>query len=451
MQLKTGTKLQEGLFEVTGNIATGGFSYIYSGTWNMKQNADVAGSKVTHVFQLPVVIKELYKNKLARRLSSGWVEWSDSDSEIIKRKTLSEARKLNAIDHPNVLKVYATFEENNSVYIVTKPVENAKVLADIQNLYIKSQNNETGQIELFDNPASCALPLDKVKKYTRQLCEALSFVHESGILHLDVKPDNILLDVNDNIVLIDFGISVSLNNKKSSDFVAARTKHYSPPEQGTGKSTSLSYATDVYALGATVYVFLTGKEPPDYEEQVSGTELLQLPSAYNSELNDNIDAVLMRAMDMNRSQRYQTVEEFYTAFVHAFENNSKQTSHEPYIPTPKIPKHKNPSSTNEHTVLIEPSGHSDPPKALLPEARLNKVNEYIEKGMLIIAMQELAALAEQFPADSIIQEKIKFLEHNFEKIRSSKKSKDNVRTFFLIAFFLVITIILSVIITVAFN
>ena len=315
MQLTSGSKLQDNLFEITGNIATGGFSYIYTGTWHVKQNADVAGNRVTHVFQHPIVIKELFKNKLARRLSTGWVEWSDSDSEIIKRKTLSEARKLNAIDHPNVLKVYAAFEENNTVYIITKPVENAKVLADIQKLYIKKNDPETGRDELYDNPNSIALPAGQVNKYTRQLCDALSFVHQAGILHLDVKPDNILVDANDNIVLIDFGISVSLGTKKSSDFVAARTKHYSPPEQGTGKSTSLSYATDVYALGATVYVFLTGKEPPDYEEQVSGTEFLVLPSTLCSNASEYMDGVIMRAMDLNRNQRYQSVDEFYKAFT----------------------------------------------------------------------------------------------------------------------------------------
>ena len=309
MQLTPGFKLQDDLFEITGNIATGGFSYIYTGIWHVKQNADVAGSRVTHVFNQPVVIKELYKNKLASRLGNGTVEWSDSDSEVIKRKTLSEARKLNAVDHPNVLKVYAAFEENNTVYIVTKPVEKARVLSDLQKLYIKRKDPETGRDNLFDNPDSIALPAEQTAKYTRQLCDALSFVHKSGILHLDIKPDNILVDGNDNLVLIDFGISVSIDTKEGSDFIAARTKHYSPPEQGTGKSASLSFATDVYALGATVYVFLTGKEPPDYEEQFAGTEFLVLPSTINPSVSEYIDGVLIKAMDLNRNQRYQTIDD----------------------------------------------------------------------------------------------------------------------------------------------
>lgn len=280
---------------ITRKISEGGFSFIYE--------ADMVLYSVSRyieeqeISRKTVVIKELfYPEKAQRTKGETWVVWTDENertpiSKKIKEKTLGEAMKLSVLKNEHILNVITALDLNNTVYIVTEKIENARDFSKI----LEEEN----------------LSVESAKKYIKQICTALQEVHRQNIIHLDIKPENILLDANDRAVLIDFGISVSVKDGKTPTVLGAETPHYSPPEQATKKN--LSFATDIYALGCTFYTFLTKKKVPHYTDIMMGTENVVVPSYYNREVSSYLDFVILKAISIPIIDRYQTINDFLAA------------------------------------------------------------------------------------------------------------------------------------------
>ncbi len=134
------------------------------------------------------------------------------------------------------------------------------------------------------------LPEGRALKYVRQVADALAYVHSNNRLHLDIKPGNIMVDKSDNAILIDFGAS----------------KQYDE-ENGENTSTLVGPATDIYALGATLYKLLTGVTPPDAAMLASGgEELAPLPSAVSA----NIRRAISATMSLKKDDRPQSIDGF---------------------------------------------------------------------------------------------------------------------------------------------
>jgi serine/threonine protein kinase len=292
---------QNEVYIITQIINKGGFSFVYGGEMIVYS---VGGIMQNELYRQRVVIKELFIDDRSRRSLNNELVWNDehntnSLSKKIKEKTKSEATKLFNLKSPYILQVINAFEMNNTIYMVTKEIEGAEDFGDILGL-------ET------DKPHG--LEINMVLKYMNQICAALKVVHEKNILHLDIKPDNVLRDIHDNAILIDFGISVSTDEKRKSVILGARTPHYSPPEQASNVTfSSISFATDLYALGCTLFVFLTGRLVPDVAEIVSGDKYVAAPSGYNKAVSPYLDDVVLKAISLKREDRYQTIEEFTEA------------------------------------------------------------------------------------------------------------------------------------------
>lgn len=288
-------------------IAEGGFSFIYEADMVFYTHSTIGKREVA---RNTVVLKELFYPDLAKRKpDSTEVIWGYDPKELGKRlkaKTLSEASKLNSLKSKHIVYIYSAFELNNTVYIVMRKIQNAISLLQYLNLDDKSKKE---QLPLKP------LGVEEGLKYFRQVCEALQEVHDKNIIHLDIKPENILISTENpnekNATLIDFGISVSLINKRASTLLfAAESKGYSPPEQN--REDKITFATDIYALGCTLYFSLTGKKVPDSLDRYLKVDV-ENPSIYNEEISPYLEKVILKSINLEIEKRYQSVREFLDA------------------------------------------------------------------------------------------------------------------------------------------
>lgn len=305
--LPAGTTLAEGSIVIDKLIGQGGFSFVYKGSMYLSartDNAFVTGKG----YKIPVIIKELFIADRAGRQPDGkTIYWNDENnpneetrlSSRIKEKTVKEAKKLKKLqDCPYVVKIINAFRENNTIYQVTEEISNAVDFKE--------------KLQLSEDQQGVVLPLKQTLKYIRQISEALREVHHNDIVHLDIKPENILCDSYDNAILIDFGISVTISStgtKSKTTFLGAASIPWAPNEQLYNDYAAIGFATDIYSLGQTFYAFLTGRIPI----YISSNSYLP-PSAYNSEVSPYLDKVIAKCIQAEAIDRYQTIDEFLVAF-----------------------------------------------------------------------------------------------------------------------------------------
>ncbi|MBI2799327.1 MAG: serine/threonine protein kinase [Gammaproteobacteria bacterium] len=156
--------------------------------------------------------------------------------------------------------------------------------------------------------------LSQLAPWARQLCDVLAYMHAQTppIVHRDLKPGNVLLDDQDRVMLIDFGIAKeAIESEQTRALGRAVTHGFSPPEQAMGSGTDAR--SDVYALGATIYYMLTAQRPPGARERIQGIEI-GLPSTLVPGIPPAIDRALLQALSLNPNERQQTVQEFGRAF-----------------------------------------------------------------------------------------------------------------------------------------
>ena len=154
------------------------------------------------------------------------------------------------------------------------------------------------------------LPEATVLKYVRQIGEALQFVHDKSILHLDIKPSNILIDKNGNARLIDFGVSkrYDIEQEETSTTMLTLSKGFASIEQYDNEGTQVfSPRPDIYSLGATMYNLLTGTIPT--ESILRAARPLRNPSEINAAISPKTEAVIIKAMQIIPADRFETVGE----------------------------------------------------------------------------------------------------------------------------------------------
>lgn len=157
-----------------------------------------------------------------------------------------------------------------------------------------------------------SLPLDCVVQITQACAAALSYAHEQGVVHKDLKPDNLLITEDGVLKIIDFGIACLTHAQRDSDFIVG-TPPYMSPEQIRGES--LDARTDIYSFGIIVYELLTGKPPLPMD--VSPENALAMHPVELSGLAGDITLVLEKAVAANREDRWKSVADFVTALFNA--------------------------------------------------------------------------------------------------------------------------------------
>lgn len=279
--LPIGSTLMQGKYRIVAVLGQGGFGITYKGEHTMLGTT--------------VAIKEFFmKGACERDENSTHVTTSQSNSELASRfrtKFLKEAKTLAALKHPNIIRVFDVFEDNGTAYYVMD--------------YIEGNNLS----DIVEGKGRLSEPL--ALKYIRQVANALDYLHQKKLLHLDVKPANILLDKNTgNAILIDFGVSKQYDQdgQQTSTTPPAISKGYSPVEQYAQGSNvkTFSPATDIYSLAATLYKLVTGNTPPESNLLLNEDE--QLPP-YPSNVSETTRNAIAECLQ-TRKKRPQSISEF---------------------------------------------------------------------------------------------------------------------------------------------
>lgn len=262
--LDSGIVLQS-RYRIIRELGRGGMGAVYH-AWDIR-------------LSIPVALKEM-------------IPQSDISSQLLqalRAQFQQEATVLARLSHPHLVGVTDFFEEGRNIYLVMKFVE-GESLAD----RIKRDG---------------ALPEAQVVGWSEQLLEALSYCHSQGIIHRDIKPQNIIIRPDGQAILVDFGLVKLWDPNDPKTRTAVRgigTPQYAPPEQYELDVGHTEPRSDLYSLGATMYHALTGQTPPTATMRISSPEDFKPIRALAGSVGQRTATAIEKAMELARSKRWST-------------------------------------------------------------------------------------------------------------------------------------------------
>ncbi len=241
----------------------------------------------------PVAIKEFFMAGSTR--AGATVQPSPTIAEQFrdrKERFREEARTLARFRHPGIVQVFEFFDENNTVYMVME--------------YLEGRS-----LRQLARMAGGMIQERQAVAYVLQVADALEAVHAEGLLHRDVKPDNLLVLDDGNVVVIDFGTARQFGGEGSAVMSQTLSPGYAPIEQYSERG-HFGPAIDVYALGATLYELVTGEMPMGSIDRGVGHELVP-PSRLKPDLSPHVEGAILWAMEMDAADRPQSAAAFAAA------------------------------------------------------------------------------------------------------------------------------------------
>lgn len=261
MDKNIGRKL-DGRYEIQELIGVGGMADVY-------RAADLLENRTVAV--------KILKNEF-------------SDSEDFLRRFRNESKAIAVLSHPNIVKIYDVGFNEHIQYLVMEYIDGVTL-----NEYMEHEG---------------ALKWREAIHFTTQILRALQHAHDRGIVHRDIKPQNIMLLPDGAIKVMDFGIArFAREQGKTMSEKAIGSVHYISPEQAKGDLTD--ERSDIYSVGVMLYEMLTGQKPFEAENPVSVALMhMQAKAKRPMEINDTIpeglEEITIRAMQKDSAKRYQT-------------------------------------------------------------------------------------------------------------------------------------------------
>ncbi|MGQ3486592.1 serine/threonine protein kinase [Roseovarius pacificus] len=285
--LSPGATLLYGQYTIERHLIDGGFGMTYLARDSLDRR---------------VVIKECFPSSICQRVE-GEVRPTETDNQeqfqSVIRNFLREALRLAKLEHPNVVGVHQVFQENNTAYIAMEYIQGVDLITVLE----REPERLTNRL---------------ITKLLHDTLNALDYVHAQGMLHRDISPDNLLLDINDKVTMIDFGAAREEARKSSralSTLLAVK-EGYSPQEFYVQDSIQ-DMSSDLYSVAATFYHLVTGEAPPESQKRLAALTSDEpdpyVPLAdgkwpFDKPFLDAID----RALSLSRGERIRSVEEWLT-------------------------------------------------------------------------------------------------------------------------------------------
>lgn len=263
----------DGRYEVTELIGVGGMADVYKGI-------DVIDNK-------PVAVKILKKEF--------------AENEEFLRRFRNESKAIAVLSHPNIVKIYDVGFSEKVQYIVMEYIDGITLKE-----YIEEEK---------------VLTWKDTVHFVIQILRALQHAHDKGIVHRDIKPQNIMMFTDGTIKVMDFGIAKFAREEgKTATDQAIGSVHYISPEQAKGDVTDAK--SDIYSVGAMMYEMLTGKKPFDNDNPVAIAvmhmhDTAERPRAINPDIPDGLEEIVLKAIEKNPEDRYSSTTEMI-ADIEAF-------------------------------------------------------------------------------------------------------------------------------------
>lgn len=346
--LKDGTQLhgKDYLYEIVELLGQGSFGITYLAKVCLKGSLGVIQGNIY------VAIKEFYMADVNSRVGTRVDSGTESGLfHAYHSRFQKEALNLARMNHPGIVKVMEVFDENNTSYMVMEYLEG-------------------GTLDGYINKKK-TIPENEAKTIITQIAQALSYMHDRQMLHLDLKPGNIMLRKDKQPVLIDFGLSKHYNENgipETSTPIGLGTPGYAPLEQSEyQESDGFQPTMDIYALGATLFKMLTGLATP------TAASVLNRPSMLNdlmiaAGITQMTRDLVLSAMQPLRKARPQSVQAFLDKMVECsdvaeyndestlVENTYNSSQNELYD------RKKNQGQSTEQNVKLESDCADDIPK-----------------------------------------------------------------------------------------
>lgn len=291
LPLSVGTLLQgsDYSYHIEKVLGKGSFGITYLANVHIEMKGQLGSIQSA----VQVALKEFAVEGKMKRVGSELQVTSDKEFvNYFADKFRQEVKELAILSHPNIVRILEVFEANNTIYYSMEYLPDGN-LADYACI-------RTG------------LPEKEAIGYIRQMGSALSYIHSCKMLHLDIKPDNVMRQGKSTAKLIDFGIAKRIGKTEISEKDSGTgigTAGFAPPEQVDKNSqTELTPAADVYALGASYYKLLVAFTPNNAQDVAKNGLNLQ-PLQAKGISKKSIDAIVA-AMQPDVSKRLQTVDEF---------------------------------------------------------------------------------------------------------------------------------------------
>ncbi|MCD7721083.1 MAG: protein kinase, partial [Prevotellaceae bacterium] len=331
-------------YRIEQALGQGGFGITY------RASVQVGGALGALSFN--VAVKEFFiHERNGRRCTTVTLGSEPEIDEDYKRKFVREAVNLSRMRHPNIVRVMETFEANNTVYYSMEYIGGGSL---DDRIALRGRLTEAETVG-----------------FAREICSALQFMHENGMLHLDLKPLNIMLR-DGHAVLIDFGLSKQYKTNgepESSTKVGGGTPGYAPIEQASYRDgKGFPVTMDIYALGATLYKMLSGQRPPEASDILNdGFPSGELRKAGVSPL---LVSLIEKCMSPMRKGRCQTVAEV----LGALESHSPKDDIKVEVVYPPA---------SEETEIVEAEPYMPEPAAPKPTSGFINGHEYVDLGLSV--------------------------------------------------------------------
>jgi serine/threonine-protein kinase len=237
----------------------------------------------------------------------------------LRQQFYQEAQVLARLDHPNLVRVTDYFEEWGNAYLVMNFVEGQSLADRIA--------------------ARGPLPEAQVLDWARQLLDALAYCHAQGVVHRDIKPQNIIIRADGRPILVDFGLVKLWDPRDPRTRTVVRamgTPEYAPPEQwGAGHTDPRS---DLYSLGATLYHALTGQAPATATDRTADPRILAPPRSINPSLRPETERAILRAMELAKDARWGSAAEMAAALSASAAAPAPVAKPSPAVPPSPAPR-----------------------------------------------------------------------------------------------------------------